>query len=224
MAVTGYFRHGCDGDFFLTNGNAAHDPDLLTPAGERNLPHIQRLLAPHLPAQGRLLEVATGTGGHGLALARAHPGLNVLPTDFRADAVEALEDWRAAHGPDNLLAPLRLDAADPATWPAGPFDVVLCINMIHISPWSATVGLMKLAGERLVRPGGLLALYGPYVEADVETAPSNLAFDESLRARDPAWGLRALEDVVTEAKGNGLRLTRRAALPANNLGLLFRTV
>lgn len=208
----------------MTNGNAEHDPDLLTPAGERNLPHILRLLAPHLPARGRLLEVATGTGGHGLALARAHPGLSVLPTDFSAGAVATLADWRAVHGPDNLLPPLRLDAADPATWPDGPFDVVLCINMIHISPWSATVGLMNLAGERLVRPGGLLALYGPYLEADVETAPSNLAFHESLKARDPAWGLRALEDVVSEAKANGLRLTHRAALPANNLGLLFRSV
>ena len=127
-------------------------------------------------------------------------------------------------GPDNFLAPLRLDAAEAETWPDGQFDVVLCINMIHISPWSATVGLMKLAAERLVRPGGLLALYGPYVEADVETAPSNLAFHESLRARDPAWGLRALEDVVSEARLNGLRLTRRDALPANNLGLLFRSV
>lgn len=208
----------------MTNGNAAHDPALLTPAGERNLPHILKFLAPHLPETGRLLEVATGTGGHGLALARAHPGLSVLPTDFSDDAVEALAGWRAAHGPANFLPPLRLDAADAATWPDGPFDAVLCINMIHISPWSATVGLMKLAGERLVRPGGLLALYGPYVEADVETAPSNLAFHESLRARDLAWGLRALEDVVSEARPNGLRLTRRAALPANNLGLIFRTV
>lgn len=208
----------------MTNGNAAHDPALLTPAGERNLPHILNFLAPHLPETGRLLEVATGTGGHGLALARAHPGLSVLPTDFSDDAVEALAGWRATHGPANFLPPLRLDAADAATWPDGPFDAVLCINMIHISPWSATVGLMKLAGDRLVRPGGLLALYGPYVEADVETAPSNLAFHESLRARDPAWGLRALEDVVSEARPNGLRLTRRAALPANNLGLIFRTV
>lgn len=206
------------------NANTAHDPALLTPAGERNLPHIMGFLAPHLPQAGRLLEVATGTGGHGLALARSHPGLSVLPTDYSQEAVKALAEWRAMHGPDNLLLPLRLDAADAATWPDGPFDIVLCINMIHISPWSATAGLMKMAGERLARPGGLLALYGPYVEADVETAPSNLAFDESLRARDPAWGLRALEDVVSEARSNGLRLTRRAALPANNLGLLFRSV
>lgn len=208
----------------MANSDPAHDQALLTPAGERNLPHIQALLGPHLPVQGRLLEIAAGRGGHGEALARAHPGLTVLPTDFDADAVRVLEAWRRVHGPDNLLEPARLDAADAATWPDGPFDVVLCINMIHISPWSATLGLMKLAGERLARPGGLLALYGPYIEADVETAPSNLAFDESLRARDPAWGLRALEDVVSEARSNGLRLTRRAALPANNLGLLFRTV
>ena len=208
----------------MASDGPAHDPALLTPAGERNLPHILGFLTPHLPPAGRLLEVATGTGGHGLALARSHPDLAVLPTDFNNDAVKALADGRAAHGPDNFLPPLRLDAADAATWPDGRFDVVLCINMIHISPWSATVGLMKLAGERLVRPGGLLALYGPYTEAEVETAPSNLAFHESLRARDPAWGLRALEDVVSEARLNGLRLTHRAALPANNLGLLFRSV
>jgi|TARA_R100000149_G_scaffold28005_1_gene10757 SAM-dependent methyltransferase len=208
----------------LTAAAPAHDPNLLTPAGERNLPHILGFLAPHLPATGRLLEVATGTGGHGEALARAHPGLTVLPTDFNEDAIKALEAWRRTHGPDNFLPPLRLDAADPTTWPDGTFDVALCINMIHISPWSATVGLMKLAGERLPRPGGLFALYGPYVEADTPTAPSNLAFHESLRARDPAWGLRALEDVVSEARLNGLRLTHRAALPANNLGLLFRSV
>lgn len=208
----------------MTPDDPAHDPALLTPAGERNLPHILGFLAPHLPATGRLLEVATGTGGHGLALARSHPGLAVLPTDYNPDSVKALADAHTASAPDNFLPPQRLDAGDAATWPDGTFDVVLCINMIHISPWSATLGLMKLAGERLPRPGGLLALYGPYVEADVETAPSNLAFHESLRARDPAWGLRALEDVVSEARSNGLRLTHRAALPANNLGLLFRSV
>lgn len=206
------------------DSDTAHDPALLTPAGARNLPHIHALLRPHLPARGRLLEVAAGTGGHGEALTRGHPGLSVLSTDFNADAVRDLDIWRRGHGSDNLEPPQRLDASDVSTWPEGPFDVVLCINMIHISPWAATSGLMKLAGERLVRPGGLLALYGPYVESDVETAPSNLAFHESLRARDPAWGLRALEDVVSEARSNGLRLTRRAALPANNLGLMFRTV
>jgi hypothetical protein len=202
----------------------APDPARLTPAGARNLPHIQAFLGPHLPRNGRMLEIAAGMGGHGEALARAHPGLTVLPTDYSADAVQDLEVWRRTDGPANMEPPERLDAADPSTWPAGPFDVVLCINMVHISPWSATLGLMKLAGDRLVRPGGLLMLYGPYVEAEVETAPSNIAFHESLRARDPAWGLRALEDVVSEARSNGIRLTRRAALPANNLGLLFRTV
>ncbi|WP_245157610.1 DUF938 domain-containing protein [Brevundimonas sp. A19_0] len=208
----------------MSERQTAHDTALLTPAGERNLPHILDFLKPHLPASGRLLEVATGTGGHGLGIARAHPGLEVLPTDIDAAAVEALRAWQSAGGPDNLKPAERLDAAEAATWPEGRFDAIVCINMIHISPWSATVGLMQMAGERLACPGGLLMLYGPYVEADAETAPSNLAFHESLRARDPAWGLRALEDVVVEARANGLRLTRRAALPANNLGLLFRTV
>lgn len=122
----------------------------------------------------------------------------------------------------NLQAPIDLDAAEPTTWPHGPFDVLLCINMIHISPWSATEGLMAGAGEVLANPGGLLALYGPFREADVPLAPSNAAFDDSLKSRDPRWGLRDLAAVVAEAKSHGLHLTRRIEMPANNLMLLFR--
>ena len=112
---------------------------------------------------------------------------------------------------------------DEAGWPEGPFNAVVCINMIHISPWAATEGLMRLAG-RVLPVGGLLVTYGPYREAEGPLAPSNAAFDESLRARDPAWGLRDRDAVAAAAKAEGLALTRRVEMPANNLMLLFRRV
>ena len=119
---------------------------------------------------------------------------------------------------------MRLDAADPETWPEGPFHAVFCANMIHISPWEATLGLMRLAARVLLNPGGLMVLYGPYRETGVPLAASNAAFDESLKARDPAWGLRELDDVVLAAKQEGLAHTLRIEMPANNLCLLFRRV
>ncbi|HUH23309.1 MAG TPA: DUF938 domain-containing protein, partial [Brevundimonas sp.] len=130
--------------------------------------------------------------------------------------------WAAQAGAANLQAPLALDCMDEASWPAGPFDAALCINMIHISPWAATEGLMALAERVLPRLGGLLYLYGPYREAEVPLAPSNEAFDASLKARDPAWGLRDRDAVVALARSHGLTLTLRTEMPANNISLLFR--
>jgi hypothetical protein len=115
---------------------------------------------------------------------------------------------------------VRLDAADLATWPAGPFEAVVCINMIHISPWAASQGLMAGAG-RVLAAGGRLFLYGPFLEAEVATVPSNLAFDESLKARDPAWGLRDLAEVAALAQAQGLGFAERIAMPANNLVVMF---
>jgi len=119
---------------------------------------------------------------------------------------------------------MALDVLDEATWPSEPFEAIVCANMIHISPWAATEGLMRLAGRGLTAPGGLLVLYGPFLEADVETAPSNLAFDQSLKSRDPAWGLRDRDAVTAIAKAQGLAFTLRREMPANNLMLLFRRV
>lgn len=113
---------------------------------------------------------------------------------------------------------------DDASWPSEPLNAIVCINMIHISPWTAAEGLMKLAGRSLMRPGGLLYLYGPYREAEVPLAPSNAAFDDSLKARDPAWGLRDRGEVETLARSHGLALTLRRAMPANNLSLIFRRI
>ena len=196
---------------------------LASPAVARNTGPILEVLKAHLPGRGRVLEIAAGTGEHAVAFAGALPDLDWTPSDPSAEARASIAAWAEAAALPNLRPPLALDVLDAATWPEGPLQAVVCINMIHISPWAATEGLMALAGSRLAA-GGLLVLYGPYREAEVPLAASNAAFDESLRARDPAWGLRDRDDVVAVAKAAGLALTRRIEMPANNLMLLFRRV
>ena len=196
---------------------------LKSPAVTRNTGPILEVLRAHLPGRGKVLEIAAGSGEHAVAFAGALPGLDWTPTDPSPEARASIAAWAEAAGLLNLNAPLALDVLDPATWPEGPAQAVVCINMIHISPWAATEGLMTLAG-RVLAPGGLLALYGPYREAEIPLAPSNAAFDESLKGRDPAWGLRDRDAVVAAAKAEGLALTLRTAMPANNLMLLFRRV
>jgi SAM-dependent methyltransferase len=191
-----------------------------SPATARNRQPILEVLRPRLPAGARVLEVASGAGEHAVFLASALPGVSWRPTDRHAEALASIAAWREAAGLANLAAPIRLDAADPVSWPAGPFEAVVCINMVHISPWAATQGLMAGAAQVLA-PGGRLFLYGPYVEPGVETASSNLAFDASLKSRDPAWGLRDLADVKALAAANGLRFAERIAMPANNLIAVF---
>jgi hypothetical protein len=195
----------------------------------RSAPHVARNAAPItealrtvLPERGLVLEVASGSGEHVLHFAREFPHLMFQPSDPEPAALRSIEAWRRETGPPNLLPPIALDAR-AAGWPAAAADAILCINMVHISPWAATEGLMCGAG-RLLAPRAPLYLYGPYRQAGVETAPSNEAFDESLRARDPDWGLRDLQDVVAEAEANGLRLDRIVAMPANNLSVVLRKI
>ncbi|KQW84073.1 DUF938 domain-containing protein [Brevundimonas sp. Root1279] len=195
---------------------------LASPATARNTGPILEVLKAHMPARGRVLEIASGAGEHAVAFASALPGLEWTPSDPSSEARASIAAWAAQAGPPNLGPGLALDMLDPATWPEGTFEALVCINMIHISPWGATEGLMTLAGSRLVRPGGLLVTYGPYREAETPTAASNEAFDASLKSRDPAWGLRDRDAVAAEAKKHGLALTLRLAMPANNLMLLFR--
>ena len=194
-----------------------------SPATARNRGPILEVLAAHLPARGRVLEIASGAGEHALSAALAFPNLEWQPTDPDAAARDSIAAWRTAGGAANLAAPLAVDAADPDSWPRGPFEAVVAINMVHISPWAATEGLMAGAA-RVLRPGGVLYLYGPYREAVAPLAESNAAFDASLKARDPAWGLRELDEVKALARTNGLAFTLRIAMPANNLSLLFRRV
>lgn len=193
----------------------------------RSAPHVARNAGPIadvlrelLPERGLVLEVASGTGEHVLHFAREFPKLLWQPSDPEPSALRSIEAWRVEAGLFNLLPAVSLDAR-AAEWPVDRADAVLAINMVHISPWSATAGLMRGAG-RLLAPGAPLYLYGAYRRAGVATAPSNAAFDESLKARDPEWGLRDLDDVAAEAGRHGLALERVVEMPANNLSVVFR--
>lgn len=197
---------------------------LASPATARNTAPILEVLKAHLPARGRVLEIASGAGEHAVAFAGAFADIEWTPSDPSDEARASIAAWSEAAGRPNLRPPLALDMTDEAGWPAGPFEAVVCINMVHISPWAATEGLMRLAGRALRRPGGLLVLYGPYREAGAELAPSNAAFDASLKSRNPEWGLRERGEVEAAAKAEGLVPTRRVAMPANNLMLLFRAI
>jgi len=188
----------------------------------RNAGPISELLRDVLPARGLALEVASGTGEHVLHFAREFPKLLWQPSDPEPGALRSIEAWRIEAGLFNLLPAVALDAR-AADWPVARADAVLAINMVHISPWAATTGLMRGAG-RLLEEGAPLYLYGAYRQAGVPTAPSNEAFDESLKARDPEWGLRDLDDVVAEAEKNGFRLDRVVPMPANNLSVVLRRV
>ena len=197
----------------------AADPRRFAPATERNREPIAQVLGGVLPARGRVLEVASGTGEHVVHFARAFPDIVWQPSDPDPGALASIAAWKAEAGLGNVLEPIRLDAAGP--WPALEADEILCINMVHISPWAATEGLMRGAAA-VLKPGAPLILYGPYRRAGVPTAPSNEAFDASLRARDPEWGLRTVEAVAAEALAQGLELERLVEMPANNLTLAFR--
>lgn len=192
-----------------------------SPASARNREPLLEVLGRWLPPCGTVLEVASGLGEHAAWFAQALPGVTWQPTDRSAEALDILVARREAAGLSNLAPPLLLDAASPDAWPVEQADAVVCINMIHISPWAATEGLMAGAA-RILTPGAPLCLYGPYVEAGVEIAPGNLAFDADLRRRDPAWGLRDLEAVKALAASHSLTFAERVAMPANNLCLLFR--
>ncbi|MBA3676770.1 MAG: DUF938 domain-containing protein [Sphingosinicella sp.] len=193
----------------------------------RSAPHVARNVAPIiellrdiLPDEGLVLEIASGSGEHAIAFARAFPDLIWQPSDPDEASLKSIAAWRDADGPPNLLSPLQLDAAE-GQWPVDEAQAILCINMVHISPWTATKGLMAGAGRRL-DAGRPLFLYGAYRQQGVQTAPSNEAFDQSLKARDPLWGLRDLDDVVAEGSRHGLELERIVPMPANNLSVVFR--
>jgi len=190
-----------------------------SPAAERNGGPLLAELLRLLPAQGTALEIAAGTGQHAARFAAALPHWRWQPSDGEAQALPSIAAWCA--GLANVAPPLVVDVTAPL-WPGVPpaVDAIYCANMLHISPWATTAALMQGAARHLV-PGGLLLIYGPFIEDDVPTAPSNQAFDADLRARDPAWGLRRLADVLPQAAAAGLALRKRLALPANNLLLVL---
>ena len=197
-----------------------HDLRRQSPAAARNCRPILEVLKQRLPERARVLELASGSGEHALAFATAMPGWQWQPSDPAEPALASIAAWREAAALPNLAAPIRLDVTAPGDWPQGPFDAVVAINLIHISPWAVAEALMARAGERLV-PGGVLYLYGPYRRGGAHTSASNAAFDADLRRRDPRWGVRDLEAVAAEAERHGLALQRVAEMPANNLSVLF---
>ena len=190
------------------------------PATARNRDPILDVLRRHLPETGLLLEVSAGTGEHAVHFAAAFPGLTWQPTDLDPGARASIAAWAREAKLNNLRPPLALDAASD-TWPVARADAVLCINMIHIAPWAAGLGLLRGAA-RILPPGGKLILYGPYRQGGAHTAPSNEAFDAGLRAQDPDWGVRDLETVAAEAAAAGFGAPEVEAMPANNLMLIFR--
>jgi SAM-dependent methyltransferase len=190
------------------------------PATLRNRDAILAVLREELPSSGLVLEVASGSGEHAAHFAKAIPQLDWQPSDPDPAALASIDAWAAEASTTNLRPALRLDAASP-DWPLRCTDAMLCCNMVHIAPWSATEGLFAGAG-RVLPPGAPLILYGPFTESVVPTADSNLAFDASLRDRDPAWGLRAVTALDALAIAVGLHRTRRTAMPANNLTLVWR--
>lgn len=196
------------------------DHRLQAPATLRNRDPIVEVLRGVLPASGLVLEVASGSGQHVAYFAEHFPGLTFQPSDPDAAALQSIPAWVHDAGVTNVLPPVLLDASSN-DWPIASADAMICINMIHISPWRSCEGLLRGAA-RLLRSGSPLYLYGPYRRADVVTAPSNDAFDASLKSRDPEWGLRDLEAVAKLAASEGFSAPVITEMPANNLSVVFR--
>ena len=198
----------------------SEDARRFAPAVARNKAAITEALARHLPATGLVLEIASGSGEHALHFAAHFPALTFQPTDPDAAALASIAAWRAEAQLANLLPPLMLDVMADA-WPVPKADAVLCINMIHIAPWEATVALIRGAARVLPRDG-ILFLYGPFKQGGTHTAPSNAEFDASLRAQDARWGVRDIEAVAEIASAAGFAASVVEAMPANNLSVIFR--
>jgi SAM-dependent methyltransferase len=195
------------------------------PAARRNREPLLAALRQVLPAAGTVLEIGSGTGQHAAWFAAALAPLRWLPTDVRPGALASIAAW-AADVPEHApLPPRHLDAAlPPEAWPLSPADgivAMLAANVIHIAPWTVGAGLLAGAGHWLAE-GGVLCLYGPFRRGGVHTAPSNAAFDARLRAEDPSWGVRDLDEVAAAAAGHGLALDQVIEMPANNLTVVFR--
>ncbi len=189
-------------------------------AAERNREPILAVLKRVLPETGTVLEVASGTGQHAAHFAPQFPDVVWQPTDPDPDMRDSIAAWVAGTPSENLRMPLDLDIC-AGDWPLENAAAVIAVNLIHIAPWDVCLALTEGAG-RILDPGGVLILYGPYKMDGRHTAPSNAAFDESLRRRDPGWGVRDLDDVTAAAAAAGLGLADTIPMPANNLSVVFR--
>lgn len=190
------------------------------PATERNREHILSILQRVLPTSGTVLEIGSGSGEHAVYFAQALNTLEWQPSDATPAALASIQGWIDHHGAGNVLAPLTLDIRAPQ-WPLQQADAVVCINVIHYSPWESTPALFAGAA-RILPVGGTLYLYGPYRREGRHTAPSNEAFDNWLKGIDPTFGVRDLEAVEAEAAACGLDLEEVISMPANNLSLVLK--
>jgi SAM-dependent methyltransferase len=190
------------------------------PAAERNKQPILEVLARVLPPRGRVLEIGSGTGQHVAHFAAALPGLTFQPSEMDVERHASIEAWAAAGHLSNVMPPLAIDVTR-RPWPVSVADAVVCINVIHIAPWDATVALMAGAGA-ILPAGGVLVTYGPYRRDGAHTSPSNEAFDASLRARNPRWGVRDIDEVAEVAAREGLALEEVVPMPAHNFALVWR--
>ena len=199
-----------------------------SPAAERNQQPILAVLQRVLPTSGQALEIASGTGQHVAFFASRMPAWTWQPSDRSDAAFDSIAAWCGQLGASTVSAPVLLDVMAPR-WPAlglefpPNMDAIYCANLLHIAPW-ATCGALMRGASRYLGTQGALVTYGPYLEHAVTTSPGNLDFDISLRQRDPAWGIRALQAVVREAELVGLRLDQRIQMPANNLLLVFQRI
>lgn len=186
----------------------------------RNREPILEVLRDWLPTHGRVLEVASGTGEHAVHFASGLPSQTWQPSDPSETACASIAAWQRQAESPNLLSPLTLDVRQ-RPWPVPGVVAVVCINMLHIAPWEATEALLAGAGETLPE-GGVLYLYGPFRRDGKHTAGSNAAFDADLRRRDPEWGIRDLESVISLAERHGLGLVAVVDMPANNFSVVLR--
>ncbi len=202
-------------DYFFLQMMKEHAPSTL-----RNRDPILDVLKRVLPSEGLVLEVASGSGEHASYFAQHLSGLTWQPSARDADDRASIRAWAEDVGSENLLDPVDLDVLNQQ-WPVEKATAIVCSNMVHISPWQVSVALIAGAG-RILTAGGVLYLYGPYKINGTHTAPSNKAFDENLRNRDPEWGIRDLENVITEAAVHGLAHVETVAMPANNQSVIFK--
>lgn len=207
----------------LESREVTDDNRMMSPSVARNKGPILDILHPHLSAGMRVLEIASGTGEHGAHIMASVEGLIWQPSDLSPEARHSVSAWAEYSGDPNFKAPVALDASLDQ-WPLEDglmFDAMLCINMIHIAPFEAAKGVMRGA-RRILKPGGIVFFYGPFKRGGEHTAPSNEAFDQSLKSRDAAWGIRDLEELETLAGASGLSLESLTEMPANNMSLIFR--
>ena len=206
----------------LEQRGVSADQRMFSPAAARNSAPILAVLKRVLPASGVVLEIGCGTGEHAVCFAEAMPNLTWQPSDPDSDARASTASWIRYRGLNNVLAPLDIDVS-ASLWgveQTAPFDAILSINMVHIAPWEATLGLFAGAG-RLLRPGGILVLYGPFMRDGAHTAPSNAAFDASLKAHSPSWGVRDIADLERVGEASRLSLRETIEMPANNMSVVF---